>query len=137
MKMTRETSDIQYVGGMHWLRIPRLRYNVTALVNIVIQAYLNNRQRYDLSRRQGKLKQNISESSWERIIIDILGLFPITASVNRKLMISLKNFSKWSTVELTPKQIASLVTEVLLENVIARHGVPQQELDCDHGRNFE
>lgn len=68
--------------------------------------------------------------------MDILGPLPITFSGNKYLLVIVDCFTKW--VEAFPlKNIkAKTVSEVFLNQVISRHGVPL-EVHTDQGRNFE
>ena len=82
------------------------------------------------------MKQYLSGAPWERIAVDISGPFPTTESGNKYIMVAMDYFSKWPEVVPMPNQEAVTVAEALVENVIARHGVPL-ELHTDQGRNFE
>jgi transposase InsO family protein len=73
---------------------------------------------------------------FERIAIDIAGLFPESDKGNRYLLIAMDYFTKWSEAYAIPTQDASRVADALVTTFFRRFGVPM-ELHSDQGRNFE
>ncbi|XP_018563442.1 protein NYNRIN-like [Anoplophora glabripennis] len=73
---------------------------------------------------------------FERIAIDVAGLFPRSSSGNRYILVVMDYFSKWPEIYPIPNQEAVTVAEVLFENWICRYGVTR-EIHSDQGRNFE
>ena len=73
---------------------------------------------------------------FERIAMDVAGPFPVTKNGNRFVLVIGDYFSKWMEAYPIPNQEAETVAKVLVEEWIARFGVPL-ELHTDQGRNFE
>lgn len=76
------------------------------------------------------------ERPFERLQMDILGPLPTSSSGKRYLLVVVDCFTKW--VEAFPLRNirANTVAEVFVQEVISRHGVPEQ-VHTDQGRNFE
>jgi hypothetical protein len=72
---------------------------------------------------------------FERIAIDIAGLFPESDKGNRYLLVAMHYFTKWPEVYAIPNQYVSTVAGALLTNFFCLIGVPR-ELHSDQGRNF-
>jgi hypothetical protein len=74
-------------------------------------------------------------ASFERIAIDVAGLFPRSNQGNRYLLIAMDYFMKWPETYTIPNQEASRVAEALVTNFFCHFVVPR-ELYSDQGRNF-
>ena len=72
----------------------------------------------------------------ERIALDFMGPFPETKAGNRHLLVVMDYFTKWSEAYVLPKQKASTVTSVLVNEFISRCDIPA-EIHSDLERNFE
>jgi transposase InsO family protein len=73
---------------------------------------------------------------FERVAVDIAGLFPDSDRGNRYLLVAMDYFTKRPEVYAIPNQKASTVADVLMNNFFCRFGVPV-ELHSDQGRSFE
>jgi hypothetical protein len=60
---------------------------------------------------------------FERVAIDIAGLFPENDRGNRYLLVAMDYFMKWPEVHAIPNQEASTVADVLVRNFFCRFGV--------------
>lgn len=69
------------------------------------------------------------------ISIDILGPLPITLQGNRYVVLSMDYFSKWPEARSLPHADAFHICEFIYEDIICRHGVPQ-EVTSDRGSEF-
>ena len=86
--------------------------------------------------RQGNMQTMTMGAPWERIGIDITGPFPKSARGNRFMLTIVDHFSKWAEAFPISNHEATTVARVLIEQVIARFGVPLQILS-DRGAEFE
>ena len=72
----------------------------------------------------------------ERVAQDILGPLPDSDRGNKYILIIGHYFSKWTEAYAIPNQEATTVARVLVEEFVARFGIPRQ-IHSDQGRNFE
>ena len=72
----------------------------------------------------------------ERVALDILGPLPDSDRGNKYILIIGDYFSKWTEAYAIPNQEATTVARVLVEEFVARFGIPRQ-IHSDRGRNFE
>ena len=72
----------------------------------------------------------------ERVALDILGPLPDSDRGNKYVLIIGVYFSKWTEAYAIPNQEATTVARVLVEEFVARFGIPRQ-IHSDQGRNFE
>ena len=75
-------------------------------------------------------------SPFERLQMDILGPLPKSFSGNRFLLVVVDYFTKWVEAFPLRNMRAKTVAEVFVNEVISRHGVPQ-EVHTDQEKNFE
>ena len=73
---------------------------------------------------------------FERIAIDILGKFPITEKGNKYILVIGDYFTKWTECFPVPNMEAVTVAKILVNEVIARFGIPNQ-IHSDQGKKFE
>ena len=66
--------------------------------------------------------------------MDIVQL-PLTTDGNRYVVCFLDYLKKWVEAFATPDQHAETIAKLFVENIICRHGVPEQLLS-DRGTNF-
>ena len=71
---------------------------------------------------------------FHRVGVDILQL-PLTSSGNKYLVVFLDYLTKWVEAYPVPDQRAETIARLLVENIVCRHGVPE-ELLSDRGANF-
>jgi hypothetical protein len=72
---------------------------------------------------------------FERIVIDVAGLFPLSDQGNRYLLITMDYFMKWLEAYAIPNQEALTIAEALVTNFFCHFSIPW-ELHSDHGHNF-
>ena len=72
---------------------------------------------------------------FHRIGIDIKGPLLITLKGNRYIVVAMDYFSKWPEARAIPNCKAETVAKFIYEDIITRHGVPQ-ELLSDRGTSF-
>ena len=72
----------------------------------------------------------------ERVALDILGPLPESYRGNKYILITGDYFSKWTEAYAIPNQEATTVARVLVEEFVARFGIPRQ-IHSNQGRNFE
>ena len=70
-----------------------------------------------------------------RIGIDIKGPLPITSNGNRYIIVAMDYFSKWPEAKALSNIRAETVAEFIYNDIICRHGVPQEILS-DRGTSF-
>ena len=66
--------------------------------------------------------------------MDVLQL-PPTQNGNKYAVVFMDYLTKWPEVFAVPNQSAETIAELLVENLICRHGVPKERLS-DRGANF-
>ena len=66
--------------------------------------------------------------------VDVLQL-PMSTDGNKYAVVFMDYFTKWQEVFAVPDQTAETIACLLVEQVIPRHGVPEQLLS-DRGENF-
>ena len=71
---------------------------------------------------------------FHRVAVDVLQL-PLTQRGNKYVVVFMDYFTKWVEAYAVPDQQAQTVARLLVENIVCRHGVPQ-ELLSDRGSNF-
>ena len=71
---------------------------------------------------------------FHRVAVDVLQL-PLTSSGNKYIVVFMDYFTKWVEAYAVADQHASTIARLLIENIVCRHGVPQ-ELLSDGGPNF-
>ena len=72
----------------------------------------------------------------ERIAMDILGELPVTERGNKYVLVISDYFTKWTESFAMPNMEAKTCAKILVEEVIARFGVPNK-IHSDQGRQFE
>lgn len=71
---------------------------------------------------------------FHRVGVDVLQL-PPTFEGNKYAIVFMDYFTKWPEVFATDDQSATTIARLLVEEIVARHGVPEQLLS-DRGQNF-
>ena len=74
------------------------------------------------------------EAPFHRVGVDVLQL-PITRNGNRYVICFLDYLTKWVEAFPTSNQQAETIARLFVDNVVCRHGVPD-ELLSDRGSNF-
>ena len=72
----------------------------------------------------------------DRLGTDFVGPLPLTPRGNRHILVVTDYFTKWVEIFATKDQTAVTTAEVILNEVIARFGIPY-EIHSDQGRNYE
>jgi len=72
----------------------------------------------------------------ERVQLDILGPFPVSAKGNKYILVIMDQFTKWVEAFAVPNQEAETVSKTFVEEFILRYGVPI-EVHTDQGKNFD
>jgi hypothetical protein len=67
--------------------------------------------------------------------IDVIGPLPVTMSGNRYVVVAIDFFTKWPEARAVPVADATTITQFLYEEIITRHGIPNQATS-DHGTEF-
>ena len=75
------------------------------------------------------------EGAFDRLGIDCLGPFPVTYSNNKYIVAMTDYLTKWPEAFAVPNIEASTIAEILVDQVITRHGAPRTLLS-DRGSNF-
>ncbi|CAG2212114.1 unnamed protein product [Mytilus edulis] len=77
-----------------------------------------------------------TSSPMERLATDILGELPETENGNRYILVVSDYYTKWTESFPMPNMEASTVVKIIVEEVIARFGVPSW-IHSDQGRQYE
>ena len=72
----------------------------------------------------------------ERVALDVLGPLPESERGNKYILVVADYFTKWTEAYAIPNQEAATVATKVVEEFVARMGVPRQ-IHSDQGRNFE
>jgi hypothetical protein len=92
-------------------------------------------QRRGPSNRREELIPIPVQGPFHRIGIDIKGPLPITSNGNRYIIVAMDYFTKWPEAIAIPNIKAETVAKFIYEQIICRHGVPQEILS-DRGTSF-
>lgn len=71
---------------------------------------------------------------FHRVAVDVLTM-PLTSRGNRYIVVFMDYLTKWVEAYAVPDQQAPTIARLLVDNVVCRHGVPE-ELLSDRGPNF-
>ena len=72
----------------------------------------------------------------ERVALDVLGPLPESERGKKYILVVADHFTKWTEAYAIPNQEAATVATKVVEEFVARMGVPRQ-IHSDQGRNFE
>ncbi|EXX63433.1 putative integrase core domain protein [Rhizophagus irregularis DAOM 181602=DAOM 197198] len=92
-------------------------------------------QRRGPTNRREELIPIPVKGPFHRIGIDIKGPLPITSSGNRYIIVAMDYFTKWPEARAISNIKAETVAKFIYEEIICRHGVPQEILS-DRGTSF-
>jgi hypothetical protein len=92
-------------------------------------------QRRGPQQRREELIPIKIQGPFHRIGIDIKGPLPVTSNGNRYIVVAMDYFSKWPEARAIPNMRAETVAKFIYEDIICRHGVPQEILS-DRGTSF-
>ena len=87
-------------------------------------------------RNRGPLKPINIGVPFEKVGMDILGPFPVTARGNKFVLVIMDYFTKWPEAIPIPDMTAETVAAVFVDRWVSNFGVPY-EVHSDQGRNFE
>ena len=82
------------------------------------------------------MKIAMSGAPMDRIATDILGELPVTEDGNKYILVVSDYFSKWTECFPMPNMEAATVARIIVEQVIARFGVPYT-IHSDQGAQYE
>ena len=82
------------------------------------------------------LVQDLASAPMDRVAVDIMGPWKITALGNQYILVLQDYFSKWIGKWALPNHQATAVARVLTVNFFSKFGAPLQ-LHSDQGREFE
>ena len=95
----------------------------------------DNCQRRGPITRKEPLQLILVKSPFHRVGLDIKGPLPITKSGNRYIIVAMDYFTKWPEARAIKDIKAETVAKFLYEEVICRHGAPEEIL-TDRGASF-
>ena len=72
---------------------------------------------------------------FDRVAIDFVGPLPTTAKGNRYILVLVDYATRWPEAFATKDMLATTVAEILVKEILCRHGAPV-ELLSDQGRDF-
>ena len=75
------------------------------------------------------------EGAFDRVAMDVLGPFPVTNDGNRYIVVFSDYYTRWPEAFALPSTEASLIANLLVDKILARHGAPKTLLS-DRGSNF-
>ena len=75
------------------------------------------------------------EGAFDRVAMDILGPFPVTNDGNRYIIVFSDYYTRWPEAFAMPSIEAPRVAQLLVDEILARHGAPRTLLS-DRGSNF-
>ena len=77
----------------------------------------------------------IRDTSFSRVGIDLIGPLPQSASGNKYIVTAIDYLTKWPETKAVPDKEALTIWQFFLEDVVARHGCPDEVL-TDNGGEF-
>ena len=93
-----------------------------------------NTNKHQLKNRTGLITYQAGVPN-ERVHLDFLGPFTLSAKGNRYILSMVDQFTKWIEVYALPEQTALVTAKAFVDGWICRFGVPLQ-VHTDQGRNF-
>ena len=75
------------------------------------------------------------ENAFDRVAVDVLGPFPPSNRGNRYVVVFSDHLTRWCDAFPVPSVEATVISCLLVDEVIARHGAPRVLLS-DRGKNF-
>ena len=73
---------------------------------------------------------------WQKLAVDLVGPFPMTARGNRWILVLTDHFTRWQDAIALPDATAPTVASTLDERVFCYLGLPEQ-IHTDQGAQFE
>lgn len=113
-----------------WWR--KLKHDVINYVNSCSSCQL---KKQSVSKRIGKLQPLVSTAVMDKVGIDYVGPFPLTARGNRYIIVCVDYFTRYAITKPLPDSTAATTALFLLEEVCCKHGVPKSILS-DQGPQF-
>src|SRR5215216_2295667 len=95
----------------------------------------DNCQRRGPITRKEPLQPILVKAPFHRVGLDIKGPLPITKTGNRYIIVAMDYFTKWPEARAIKDIKADTVAKFLYEDVICRHGAPEEIL-TDRGASF-
>jgi len=80
----------------------------------------------------GYLKPMVFGRPFQHLSVDVTGPFPETKNGNRYIVVFIDHFTKWPEAFAIKRHTKEILAKLLIEEVIARYGVPKEIL-ADRG----
>lgn len=100
---------------------PGMRRNIVGFVLSCVDCQTKKRPR---EAPAGLLQSTRVNQPFEKVGIDLIGPFPITAAGNRHAIVAVDYLTKWAIVKAVPKASAKEVVDFFVRNVVLQHGAP-------------
>ena len=102
----------------------------------IAECELCNRRKPQVPTQRAPMQSIPVSKPMELWAMDIVGPLPVTARNNQYILVMSDHFTIWVEAIPMPNQRADTVARAFVDEVVARHGVPDKIL-TDQGRNFE
>lgn len=110
--------------------------NMYTEIENYVKTCIHCQHRKNVPKAEAGLLQPIKvDQPFQKLGIDLLGPFPKSHSGNTFVITAMCYATKWAEAKALPTGTAKCVAEFLIENIICRHGCPEQIIS-DRGKCF-
>ncbi|KZR96435.1 Uncharacterized protein APZ42_009225, partial [Daphnia magna] len=107
---------------------PRLRQQVLNYVRACPQCQARKNPPVE---PQGHMEIIRVEGPFEKVGMDILGLFPVSVGGKKNIIVAVDYLTKWAETRAVPTATARDAAEFFVEEIVLRHGAPEGVVtDC-------
>ena len=108
---------------------------VQSVKNFIYQCHPCRMQKSKFLEPPEMMSVPVQDTSFACVGIDLIGPLPVSNSGNKYIVTAIDYLTKWPETRAVPNKEASTIAEFFKEDVVARHGCPD-EIISDNGGEF-